>query len=356
MIPFTIIIIEILILGFLYYTKYISKKNFCIIVCISLVIVSGFRGISVGLNDTENVYLPSFELVSNTPWNHLFELRKTTSNLNDVGFLIIIKLLSEFKSEFLFIFMTSAPFIIICCRFIYKYSKEPITSFVLFMSLNLYFGSFYLIRQTVASFFLLIALELLLKKKNILFFVFVIIAGTIHSTAYIFILAFPLCKFKMPFILQIGVMVGSLIFAQYGLPLWNSIVEYFSSYFYYYTRYNYSAVGEFGQSWIIGFIIVCISRLSYDKMNEDDKNINAFINLSVIATMFYGFMPLLSEFSRIAMFFGIGYIILLPNTIFYLRNRDFKYAFYAMVTIIFCGYMYYLLPGKNLYDYYFYFN
>lgn len=344
----------IIIVEILYVCKYINKKTFCIVVGMALIIVSGLRDISIGLNDTEFVYIPSFHLVANTSWKSLLSLRnRGISNLDDIGFLLLMKILSSISSnDNFFVFMTSFPYIWVLMRFIYNYSKSPFLSTILALSLNLYFGTFYLIRHTVAATVLICALDFFIKRKLKLFVTFVVIAATIHFTAICFLIVLPLRKIKIRKSVQVIIILLSLVIGRVGLGVWTSLISLISYVYPLAMRYLYSQIGEFGETWFIAAAIILCSII-FSVNNEDQYNI--FENLSIIACICYGLMPLLSEFSRIALFFAPGLLIILPDALSSIRNTGIKIFSYIATTFLFGAYFFILLPSKNLAPYNFFF-
>lgn len=350
---YIILIIELLIFGILHFCGKIEKKAYCIIVGISLAIISGFRGVNVGLNDVANVYLPSFHRIANTPWSRLFTLQNIgISNFDNTGFLILSKIIATiWTNDHFYIFVFSVPYIILSVIYIYKYSEAPTVSFSVFLALNMYISTFYLVRQCIAATFLFLALEYLNKGHKGRFILWVIIAASMHTSAIAFLVVLLFEKLELSFKTQLFIILGSLIIGNIGLVFWQNIVIMLTKFIPTASRYLYVNLGEFGQTWFIAATIIIIANIATKKIKEKDKITNLNLNLSVTACFFYGLMPLLSEFSRIALYFGMGLLVTLPNALRVIKNNYIRTLGYVLTTMVFLAYFIYLLPGKQLIPY-----
>ena len=135
-----------------------GKRWFVFLSFILLTFVSGMRGFSVGV-DTHS-YVSYFLRAGNyTLTNTRFE----------AGFVIYLKILRFFTNEpGVLLFISSIICVGSVCYFIYKFSKKPAVSLLLYIMLGQYFSQMNIMRQALAmSFSRWFSMKAL--KKNIKF-------------------------------------------------------------------------------------------------------------------------------------------------------------------------------------------
>lgn len=133
------------------------KKIFLWISFLILVIVSGFRDISVG-TDTSS-YVNMFNNINNIS----FSLSRY-----EIGFLYYLKLIRLITDNTtIFLLVNSIICIGSTSIFVYKHSEDPCLSILLYIVLKSYFFQMTGIRQSLATAILLTAFSLLLTKLNL---------------------------------------------------------------------------------------------------------------------------------------------------------------------------------------------
>ena len=131
-----------------------NTKLYCSIVAIQWILISGLRHASVGA-DTQN-YATRFEQAKTTSWSKLFEnffgYIFKGEDVNDPGYFIFQKFFQIFCKDYqVYLVFIALIFTSFMAIWIYKNSKDPCFSFVLYSAL---FYSFYALtghRQTIAT-------------------------------------------------------------------------------------------------------------------------------------------------------------------------------------------------------------
>ena len=132
-----IFVIFLILTGML--LRYKQKKIYCIYVGIILLLLIGLRDKSMGIVDTQYIYIPTFNKILNTPF---FEINNFFSK--DIVFIYITKIYTYLSSnQQLWLFLLGIPIILGISMLIYRESKNPVLSFILFLSLNYYRNEFY---------------------------------------------------------------------------------------------------------------------------------------------------------------------------------------------------------------------
>ena len=138
-----------------------NKKVILIISGIILILIIGFRDISVG-NDTENYY-KLFIQISELNWKQIM----LESTRFEIGYIYLNKIVSLFsKNPIIFFLFSGVIYICIFFKTIKFYSKDFILS-ILLIILTGYLGRMMnIMREIYALSFTMIASQYLIKKKK----------------------------------------------------------------------------------------------------------------------------------------------------------------------------------------------
>lgn len=322
-----------------------SKKMYCLLMFVGTVILQGLRSIYIGGVDTSLVYARGFERVLTTPFSAI-----STAFRKDILFYYLTKLFTYLCTDFhVYIFLISCFTMWSFARFIYKYSNYPFLSYIIYYALGYYAVGFQMLRHIIALSILLFAYEYLLNRKILRFILVVFLAACFHSTALIFLIAYPIVKIKVSWKQWAVIFIAILctLFAKnVVIALINEIVSNMDRYA------NY--ISNATQLSLVGaFILLCVYIAAYVfayPALKKDSEFRALLNLSAVSIAFMALVTVIGEFHRISMFFGIYNTILLPNAWkSYSPNnrRDKNVILFAIVAILIT---YFLFAGLGNYD------
>lgn len=323
------ILLIFIIIGLGYVIK--DKKIYCILSGTLMFLLMLFRAPELGNSDTVSLYIPSFYRISEFSFAQLLQYYHNT----DVFFYIITKLITMFSTNLNIYFGICAfPFCFFVSRLIYKYSKKPVLSFVMLISLNYYAWSYIIIRHTVALAFVILSYDYIKEHKLIKFLSCIFFASLFHKSAIIFLLAFPiankmkLSKKNMNLILII--IAPIVIFA--GKYIINFGISFIKSgdYTLYQTRQDTMGIGMF----LVYYITFAVSCL----LNKDMEKERINYNIVFIGIIFCMLTIHLAEFFRIGMYFLIFNIIMLPNIFNELKETRNKKIIYWIMILCFSMY------------------
>ena len=164
-----------------------------------------FRGMEVG-KDTRN-YRILFELIQTVDIKKLilqssFEKHSNVHeylSYTEPGYLILNKLGSIiFSGSFrLCLFSFCAFEIIILFSFVYRFVEYPWLSVVLWICMGFLGYSLNLTRQMIAVSFTVLAFQCIQERKLLHYLVLVLLAGTIHTTAFIILPMYWIIRIKL---------------------------------------------------------------------------------------------------------------------------------------------------------------
>ncbi len=332
----------------------VPKKTYCIICGFCVLLIVGLRSIHLGQKDTEFVYKVIFDLFSENNWAETF-IYIHNQNIEYV-FYIIMKLFTVFSHNYqLYLFLIACPYVFAVSYLIYKYSKIPTLSYILFLSLNYFSLSFTLLRHVVAMAFLIAALHALINKKNKSFFIYVFLASLFHRTALIFLLIYPLSKIKFSYYYYFFIAFTLFMVTCFGNQIMNILFMILKNpHFLFYQNQDGDTLTFFAINLLI--LLFCnIYAKKYLKNNFHEANI--LFNTQFLATLFASCTLLLGEFFRISSYFGIFSIILLPNCLSFESNKKVQTIFYLLQVCVFVAYfVLFTVHNTSIYPYQFFWN
>lgn len=170
--------------------KSLNKSIWFFVLVLPLFILAAFRAPSVG-NDTFN-YFKSYLTVTSEPFFSVSQSRM------EIGYVFYMRLIALLGFSYLgFQVITSAFTLFSISRFISKYSTNIAFSFYIFMTTRMFFGTMNTSRQYLAIAILLFSVEFIKNRKFIKFLSLILIATSIHFTAIVFLIAYPLPALKL---------------------------------------------------------------------------------------------------------------------------------------------------------------
>ena len=190
--------IGIIVVSYFLWTRFCGKergnKYFCIQATIQWILISGLRSVQVGA-DTGR-YKIMFEDTMNISWfqiiDSMLRIFRENATAKDPGYYLITKIFQVFSTDYtMFLLFVAAIFMIPFGRWVYKNSKDPLLSFVIFSCL---FYSFFAItgtRQTIVTgIIVFLGTELLKKKQYWAFYLILFLLFPVHKSVIAFA-AFP---------------------------------------------------------------------------------------------------------------------------------------------------------------------
>lgn len=328
-----VILVLVIIIGAVFIKSDTSKRNYCIIIGIMLLILIGCRHISMGISDTENIYIPTYERILETNFRDINKVF-----YKDLLFHYFTKIFSLLiNNSQLWITIVALPLIFLYCRFVYKYSNRPSLSFLLFLSLNYYGMCFTLMRHSIALALVISSYSFLKERKLTKFILIILLASMFHKTAIVFLVAYPLYTMKFNVKQFIVIIIALMLSVTVGDRLFSIALSILKA-----DRYQSYADSESALSlmnFYINFLILMCSFVFYRYFSKENSNeIEGLMNLNTISCIALAFTPVLGEMYRISMFFGIFNTILLPNVLA-LKGKNDKYK----TMIYFCMYLIFIL-------------
>lgn len=264
----------------------------------------------------------------------------------EIGYVLLNKIVSYFTSDSRILIIIIDSFIYISfCRFIVKYSKIPWLSFFMFVALGYYSHIYNIQRQFIAIAILTYSIHYALNKQFFKFILLVLLSMSIHKTAIVFLLIYPIVKIEFNIqtiiILFICICLFMYTFANVILQYFMKLLEY--------EAYSDVMVEDTGYGMLILLLIVVIASYALcAKYKKSNKIINLFFNILVVSLFLQVLAIKFNLFGRVVMYFAVYMIILIPNAISLIKSRDVRNVSSVIVGIFVTLYFFRYIVIENV--------
>lgn len=280
-----------------------GKKIFAVMSFLQLFVLLGCRGFSVGI-DT-GTYIS------------LFRILRAGGNVNQLEILNRIMMLGVAKlpivnQETFLLCLYAAITLIAFYAFFYSESCDIYLSVCIFSGMMYYYFSFNAMRQALAMALVSIAVSKLNKGKHLLFFVLVIIASGVHTSALV---ALPLwlikkMSLKYNWNLYMAFLVASASMTVIGREVAELLLVFFPSYRVYIDS-TFAEEGNYLNPLMYLAILTIVTIIwSASKKNEED---NLYLVMLGVGTVLYFMSLQVGIVNRIVYYYTMSIIVILPN-------------------------------------------
>lgn len=309
-----------------------TKKKIYVTLCgLMLFLIGGLRHYTVG-TDTPD-YVDVFRTWIYRPLSSL----DFSGSRNEFAYAALNKFVSLFTTNYTwFLLVVSLIFAVSICVLIYRYSKEPVISFICVLTLGLFYFSMAGLRQIIAMSICFFAYKYIRERKPIKFLILLTIAYFFHNTAIIFLMAYPLARMKIGLKQIIALLIVFLIGIFYKSQIMHFIFEVLKwerIETYQNREITLSLSGFFIQ---LAVLVFCLYY--YRDTVEKDKDDLSLYNMVFIGAMFQSLTVVIAEFFRISMYFSSFNIILIANAIMSEKNIKIRALVYFIVCVLLLAY------------------
>lgn len=319
-----------------------AHKKYVIFMMALLILQSGLRNVAVG--DDTYQYYHLFDSIMHSSWNQVVSGNILLGS-KDLGYSILSKLFSiVFPSYRLFLIAIAVLFFTALGRLLYRYLDNNLDVFVsVALYQCLYYGFFSItgLRQTIATAFLLLALPFALEKGKskmnaIWFWALLLLATTIHKSAYLFAPVYFLPRIRNNQVVLWGAIVlfVTMFYAgpTIGIFLIASDFENFA---------HYLEQGDTIGATVFTLFIITIYLFVFFKfktINSFSESNHVFTSSIAIAASLSPLLILNSNNMRIVQYYSVFAIFILPMICRAYSVYFGKKQLYYMVFALFAAY------------------
>lgn len=248
----------------------------------------------------------------------------------DLGYIILNKFVGIFTDNFrIFEIVTYCLNFCIFSIIIYRESRYPALSFLIYVGLEFIGFNMCILRQSLACSLCFLAYYCLEKNKKLNYFLFVILAISFHKTAIFFTLTYLLSYNRKEFPSHLrNFIITVLFFVGFNYLLPNVYGIY---------RNDYSNAVVKGQGgklllfYIISLLLINVILYRHKLKEEIMKYESSFgaVYMQMGALSF-------ALFTRVTKYFSILFTLSIPNIVYYSKNRKFYILIYtAMFSLLY---------------------
>lgn len=310
----------------------VQKSNFkyyCLMLGFLLFIIAALRATSVG-NDSGQYAKHFYNLQQ-------FDLKWIINNYQkDPAFYYLVKILNYITSNHQWMFAIIGGFYSFSIsRFIYKYSKDPMISYIILITMSYFAFSLTGLRQTIAIAIILFSYDYIIQKKLLKFLIIVTVASLFHQSALFFLPAYFISNKQVnnKKVLE-GLLAVPIVFVL--RPLLVSIVQALL-----YETYSIDlAQGAGGWPTLLVYFLIIAVGIIFSKQIKNE-HFSFFLKMMYVGALIQMFVPLQPNIFRVSMYYNIASIILIPDILKTQKDKFSKLVSYSLFFIL-MGIQYYV--------------
>lgn len=279
-----------------------KSKTFLVVTAVQLFLLLGLRSVSVGI-DTKTYSNIFFWILNGA----------SVSNV-EIGNQFLIWLATHISGEPTAMFLIYAALTIGCVDFFIAHrSKNIAFSVVMYTGFMFYFWAFNGMRQALAMSIGLVAVHYLLDNKTWKFFLFVLLAASIHTSAIVLFICWPIkvLKIKVNKNWIVWVSAVSAACVLLGQQLISLLIRIVPQYGHYLTS-SFAGAGNLLHPLLYLALFYFICWLKTDNTSEADSFLLVLLAIGVIA---YFISIRVQIVNRMTYYFTLPIIVLLPNIV-----------------------------------------
>ena len=317
-----------------------GRKLFCITSGFVYFLIAALRSWYVGGDSFNYKYM--FEAIGILDLNQVLQFSE-----QDPFFAIFLKIINSISGEYTFLFaIVAAFFVITVWSCIYRYSDDPVMSIIILLAFSLYQFSMTGMRQTIAIGFIVLAFMAVKEKKRFLPYVYILMGSLFHISSLIYIVI-PLVRRTPITVLTLRLATAILVVT---FVLRRSIAGFLV--FFLEGRGYGLSLSDSGLTMMLVVAALYVMAVVFMKeYSRTDKDYCILYYTGWLAVFFEILVTSQNIFFRIAFYFLIFYIILIPNVVSKVENRNtriiLKTSIYLLLSIQYIFYTIgscYILP------------
>lgn len=214
------------------------------------------------------------------------------------------------------------------CRFIFRYSKYPWLSVIIFVAFGYYFGSLHILRQYIAIAIILYSYDCILNRKFTSYLALVLLAASFHTSAIMFLPTFFLYGQRIRpttmIVLFSLCLAAALIAGDVLLNLFVINDKYQDAY----VSDKDGAGSGYGMLLFMTLIFSCALLLKPKYLNKQES---IFYWIFFISLCMQPLSITVSMVARAILYWSLSLLVLLPMIIHNIKNKNLRFISFVIV-------------------------
>lgn len=289
-----------------------ANKRYCILFAVIWTVLLGFRHPAMGVDlryGYANGYLGRFVLFAEMDWRELLEFHTHYEE----GYLIFTKLLGYISTNGQFlIFVCGAITIITYALWLHKNSTYPMLSVFILIGLPSFLIAYSGLRQAIAIAITIWAFEMIKRKKLVFFVLLVLLAVSFHSSAIVFLIAYPVYHIRLSTVPRFYSLFAPIVVYVFRVPLFEILSRIL--------KRNAQIEDTGAITLFIIFCLIYVFAVAFG--HEEDREETGLRNLFLLACLCQAFGSVYNTAIRVGYYFMVYLALLLPRIITNLHGRS----------------------------------
>ncbi len=282
-------------------------------------------GIDLGYDNVIG-YLSNFERIAETDWTKIFNGARFQHY--ETGYVIINKIIGTVtKERQMFIAITVLLSIYPIHTYIKKQSDNVLMSWIIYLGLPIFLMIYSGLRQAIAIGICTLSITFIKNKKIVPFVVIVALASFVHSSAWIFALAYIIYYIPIKKNARIVTLIAILAINIFKAPLLGVLGSLF----------GISITIDNNGAWMFFALLVLIYIFGM-MYSDGEKETEGELNILFLACVCQAFSSLNSIVARMGYYFLPILLVLLPRIICRIKDEDVRFISKTAVYIGFIAY------------------
>lgn len=353
--PYYIIFTFIFLIGFISPKSRKNRLLSCITMFVILSLIMGLRHESYAGVDTE-VYVHDFNRIIDTSFEQI-----TTEFYKDYLYYFASKVFSLICHDAnMWVLFCASVYIGAVSWFIYKYSCSVWLSYLIFVGWDMYAYNFQLIRHTWSLAFVLLAFPFLLKREKLKYGLTMLLAITSQLVSLVSVGSYWVTRLK-PKVITIVFPTIVIILLFIIMTQRTTLISFLFSFDFLSANERFSIFREREGGQLVNFainlvfIILAYYEINKNKkflsQNEKDKNfVYSLLNISIVGLVFYSLQFVIGEFYRVAQYFSIFNMILIPHVLRIEKNVFLRKVIILAIVVCLVKHFFGGMIGSYYYD------
>lgn len=347
----------ILLLGIV--EKSSNKKETRLLICLFLFVlltfIMGFRAVDYAGVDTL-VYVRDFERIAEfkLSYSQIF-----TEFYKDYFFYLAAKTFTLFSTDAnIWLLFCSSIYIASVSWLIYKYSPSIWLSYLLFVGWDFYVYNFQLVRHTWSLAFVIVSFTFIIDRNIKKYAITMLLAITSQITSLVSLISYFIVEIRLKKIVKFLPMVVLALIFIISLGR-NVVMKWIFTFSFLASDDRLSAFNGAKGGQMSNFIIslVFLAFSSYEVMRHQkimkSKELmlaNTALKITVFGVVFFSLQFVIAEFYRVAQYFAIFNVILIPIALKLENNKFVRNTLYILVVAYMIKHFFGGVIGSPFYD------
>lgn len=297
--------------------------------CLSLILVSGFRGGSIG--DT-GAYKHAF-VTNNFTWDYVM-------SHENIGFGIFQMIIKEFTNDpqillFISALITNALIIYV----FYKYSRMIELTLFVYITSGFFITSMNGLRQCLTAAIIFAATKFIIEGSWKKYFLVVMLASTIHQTAIVLLPIYFIVRrkawTKMTFLLILMSVIIVIGFNQFMEVLFGALGD---SHYGEYKDFNEGGANVIRVA--VEGTPLLIAFFGREKLRNIMPHSDIIVNMALFSVVFMIISTQMWIFARFSIYFSLYQFILISWVVKLFKNSNQRFIYYSILVLYFVYHYY----------------